>query len=268
MYSAFVEVLYDLWDFVTPKQFMRNNTHTVFAAPRQSVQPTAASVDSTSQKTHYSVESRLGYIQVPEVACLQVIGKKFDTVRGTLKYGDGVKIVREKDDWYFVESGAMQGWVETQAVTTEASSVFPQFTSGQLFDVNDSETKKLRLYLRDELRGGVLGRNLQPTEYIMYRLKRLGAVVAWPLERPRLPGKWQTILNGKRGVSLGFEPKTSSVVECASVNQEFLAFVESVAPDETIVVSSVGRGEDGHFETKEFTSAQWKLWQPVFISFT
>jgi hypothetical protein len=208
----------------------------------------------------YAIESAVNCLQRPQ--------KKFDTLRGVLEYGQSVRVVHHKNKWSFVESAAVQGWIETRYLTDDQQMVFPQWSNGEAYDADNIETKKLRSCLNDELLGDLLKLPLQPSEYIMYRLKRLGIRIAWPLERPRLPGMWQSILNGKKGISIGFEPKTGSVLECANDQERFLAFVESVTPDESIDISCVGRREDGVYEKNTYDRAQWRRWRPVFISLT
>jgi hypothetical protein len=197
-----------------------------------------------------------------------VAQNKFDTLRGLLSYGTAVEVVHHKDHWSFVQTPQLHGWVESKYLTDDKKVVFPVFANGTIYEADNRETLKLRAYLTDELLGGLLARKLQSSEFIMYQLRRLRTGVLWPLDRPRLPGMWQTILQGKRGVSIGAEPKTSSVLECMKEDGSFLAFVESVTPEDAIRISCVGRHTDGMYEQKEFTRAQWRAWRPVFISFT
>jgi len=267
MYTALVEVLKDLWAFVVTKKPVSQESKSAQLQSEQS--PEQSRPQSTqSPKEGFFLESRVGYVAQPHVACLQMPQNTFDTRRGVFQYGDVVKVIRQKDTWSFVESAALQGWVESKYLTDDEHEVFPILQSNQVYDANNKETKKLRQYLNDELLGGQLQMHLQPAEFVLYKLKKLRADVMWPLERPRLPGTWQSILRGKKGVSLGQEPKTSSVLEYNGNTEPFLAFVESVTPDNSIVISCVGRQNAGEYEQQEFTSAQWKEWRPVFISFT
>jgi hypothetical protein len=267
MYTALVEVLKDLWAFAAAKKpVSKASESTLLQFEKNSEQ--VQSQYSQPPKESYFLESRVGYVTQSHVACLQMAQNTFDTLRGVFQYGDVVKVIRQKDTWSFVESAALQGWVESKYLTDDKNEVFPILQSNQVYDADNTETKKLRQYLNDELLGGQLRMHLQPAEFILYQLKKLGPNVVWPLERPRLPGMWQSILSGKKGVSLGREPKTSSVLEHNGDTQQFLAFVESVTPDNSIIISCVGRQKAGEYEQQEFTSAQWRVWRPVFISFT
>jgi hypothetical protein len=268
MYTAFIEVLGDLWVFVTAKRAHSVVSDTVLFLPEKKPEQVLPHETIQSVKANYSMESRVLYINASRVMCLQTPHIHFDTLRGILKYGDTAKVIQHKDQWCFVESPTVQGWVETKYLTDDKCAVLPQLQDNQVYSAHSTETKKLRQYLDDELIGGLLELSLQSSEYMMYRLKKIGIAVAWPLERPRLPGLWQSILSGKRGVSIGLAPKTGSVLESRDDNTHFLAFIESVTPEESISISCVGRLQAGVYEHKEFTKAQWQQWKPVFISFT
>jgi hypothetical protein len=268
MHTAFIEVLKDLWYFVISKQCATGSSNEVVLHPKKSPKTVLPLETPPPLEVSYSLESRICYIAQSHVRCLQTAQKKFDTLRGLLRYGDVVKVIQHKEKWSFVESTAVQGWVKSTCLTDDKNSVYPQLLHDHVYDEHHLETKKLRKYLNDELLGGLLGIKLQTSEWVIYQLTRLGTEVAWPLERPRLPGMWQSILSGKRGVSIGTEPKTGSVLEYNGDTESFIAFVESVTPDDSIVVSCVGRQKLGVYENKEFTRAQWREWRPVFISFT
>lgn len=267
MYAAFIEVLKELWEFVLPARSAAVSTAPLVAA-RNASDKIESLKSSPSSKAGYSLESRVCYINHSEVQCLQVAQKKFDTLRGVLSYGTAVEVVQHKDHWSFVQTPQLHGWVESKYLTDDKNAVFPVFYKGTIYEADNRETLKLRDYLADELLGGLLKKKLQPSEFIVYQLHRHSIGVLWPLDRPRLPGMWQIILKGKRGVSIGVEPKTGSVLEYTEDGGSFLAFVESVTPDDTIRISSVGRHTDGMYEQTECTRVQWREWRPVFISFT
>lgn len=271
MYDALVEVLRDLWAFAFLKKPIFEasiDTVSVQKSSTQQPQPPASLQQQQQQKAGYSLESRICYVTQPQVRCLHFASNSFDSLRGLLGYGEKVSVVQHKNTWAFVESASVQGWVESKFLTENKHSVFPQLHSGQVYGANNAETKKLRQYLNDELLGGLLQLALQSAEFVIYQLRLSGTKVAWPLERPRLPGMWQSILVGKRGVFIGQEPKTGSVLEGNERKEPFIAFVESVTPDNSIVISYVGRSESGMYEKKECTRTQWQQWSPVFISFT
>jgi hypothetical protein len=195
MYAAFIEVLNDLWVFATAKRLISDVSESELLICEKSPEQTQSPEAPQPLKASYSLESRVCYVNQPQVRCLQGAQKKFDTLRGILKYGDAVKVIQHKENWSFVESATVQGWIETNCLTDDKKLVFPQLLSDQVYDANNTQTKKLRQYLNDELLAGLLELELQPSEFVMYQLRIFGIEVAWPLERPRLPGMWQSILS-------------------------------------------------------------------------
>lgn len=272
MVTAFIEVLTDLWRFVTVKkpqgEVLRLQACT---APQKAVEllPARADLPATAEAVSSSIlETKICYVQSERLLCLQTPHKKFDTLRGVLRYGDSVRVIQQKNHWSFVEHHSVQGWVETQFLSTDSATVLPDFHHNHRYDAYHSETTKLRLRIADELLGGELALDLQSTEYLLYRLKENGQSISWPLERPRLAGTWQTILKDKKGIAIGHTPKTGSVLECSVAGTHFLGYVETVTPESIIVISTVGRVVEGVFETIEYTKPQWQELSPVFISFT
>jgi hypothetical protein len=268
MYVAFIEVLKDLWIFATSLFVNRTKEATDLSQPL-SLPPAPVHPNEEKVVVQPSLESKLCFVSVQKTLCLQTPVKKFDSVRGELYYGESVKVLQQRESWSFVETSNTKGWVETRHLIDNPHEIFPELVQGDMCSADNPEVKKLRRYVKDEMLGEELGLALQPSEYILYRLKRLGVNVSWPLERPRLPGSWQSILRDKRGVSLSLEPKTGSILECAGgEKQQFLAYVESVTPDQTIVLSSVGFSESAKYEKDQYQRTQWSQWKPVFIAFT
>jgi len=270
MPTAFIEVLKDLWDFANPKQFLLSSSkHSPDALVGTQTAPTSVQTEHVTPVVARSLESRVCFVNTAHLLCLQTPQKKFDSLRGAFKYGDAVKVLQQKDNWSFVENSTTQGWVVTQYLTEDAMDVFPDLQPGEVYEADNQETKKLRLYINDSLLGGDLRLALKSSEYIFYRLQRTGIHVQWPFERPRLPGTWHTILSGKQGVSIGIEPKTGSVLEyVGSEGEPSLAYVETVTPREDILLSGIYEHETGLFQKNEYTKEQWSKWKPVFISFT
>ena len=265
MYTAFVEVLKDLWMFATG----RDNSRAHLFTQVQLQLPEGRQEKITTIQSAPVLESRVCYVNKTTVPCLQTTQKKFDTLRGIFSYGDAVRVIQQKDQWSFVENSIIQGWVESTALSLQTDEVFPVLVNEYTYTAKSVETHKLRLCLKDELLGGQLALPLQATEYIFYRLKRKGNDFQWPLERPRTPGTWRNILQGKRGVSISLEPKTGSVVECSGEIGDFvLGYVETVTPAEELVVTAMSSTQTGVFLSLTLKKEQWQLWKPVFISFT
>lgn len=270
MFAALIEVVKDLWDFAVMQHFAQAPaSEQLLLTDKVHSKASAKEAEAQSIEAQPSLESRVCYVSQKKLHCLQTPQKKFDTLRGIFSYGDAVRVMQQKNNWSFVEHADLRGWVDTRGLETDVAAVLPHFTKNSAYTAAEENTMKLRAFLQDALLGGELKLPLQSVEYIHYRLKKTGTKPHWPLERPRLPGNWQHILRGKRGVEIGLEPKTGSVLECNGCQEnEFLAYVESVTPDDTIVISCVGRTQDGVYEEMQYTKVQWQEWKPVFISFT
>jgi hypothetical protein len=270
MFAALIEVVKDLWDFAVMQHLTQTpGTKQLLLTSEQKPEVSVKKTEAEPISAQPSLESRVCYVSESTLLCLQTPQKKFDTLRGIFSYGDMVRVMQQKNNWSFVEHSDLRGWVYTSGLETDESAVLPRFTKNSTYTAFEENTIKLRAFMQDALLGGELKLPLQSVEYIHYRLKKAGTKPHWPLERPRLPGNWQHILRGKRGVEIGLEPKTGSILECNGCQEnEFLAYVESVTPDNTIVISCVGRTQDGVYEEMQYTKAQWQEWKPVFISFT
>lgn len=269
MYEAFLAVLTDLWLFAIGRA---QSTQSLPALSTPSASQAAAATQTRVKPDPLlasTLAGKMAYVQEPAVHCLQTPQKKFDAKRGELSYATAVRVVREQNGWVFVETNSQQGWVLDSSITEDERVVYPQLQAGVVYDAAHPETIKLRRSLQDELLGGELALPLQSSEYILYRLARAQKTVLWPMERPRLPGMWQSLLKGRTGVVMSLEPKTGAILEYSgTVGNRFLGYVESVTPDQKIVLSSIGRVETGVFEKTEFLPADWQAWRPVFISFT
>jgi hypothetical protein len=107
---------------------------------------------------------------------------------------------------------------------------------------------------------------LQDVEYVSYRIITKGKAIDWPLERPRIPGRWQQILRGIDGVHMSVRPKVDAVMEVIKDDGTGqLGYVEAVYPDESIEVTSFGRSEEGYYTEETLTKEQWREMRPVFI---
>lgn len=212
---------------------------------------------------------RIAYVKSDSVVCLNGPELEFDAQVGTLFYGDRVTVTRIKDKFVEVEAGTVHGWVESTFLTDDLKEIIPSLRSAYIYGVTNEETIKLRRYIHDEALGQELGLSLQSIEYILFILKKTGIKVSWPPVRPREPGVWKTILRGLKGVSMGVEPKTGSVLEYAGNGTPgFIGYVEAVHPDQSITLQTVGRVEEGEYRVEEFSHEEWKEWRPVFICFT
>lgn len=273
MIKAFLEVVKDLWCFVFGIS-LRNSV-----VVSENIPATVAEPDNANKENAFSgvmvpnikageSYGRTAYVIEDMVFCMSKPKMSFDTQIGTLFYGDKVTVDRMKDSSAEVDNGLFRGWVESKDLSDDINDVLPKFRSSYVYDANNEQTLKLRRFLRDEFFGGKLELPLQTAEYIFYVLKRSGVEISWPSDRPRIPGTWQNILRGKRGVNMGIQPRTNSILEYSGNGTPgFLGYVEAVHPDESITLQTVGRVVEGEFRVEEFTRDEWKEWRPTFISF-
>ncbi|MCA9362376.1 hypothetical protein KC906_03290 [Candidatus Kaiserbacteria bacterium] len=275
--QAIREVLQDLWQFVVTGLLRGKTSVAPLQLPGQTAMGTNTSIPAErftfpGPKVSLSSDeafSQTVYVAVPHLPCLARPALNFDLQLGLCTYAQTVQLLRTAGEYAEVRTGALQGWVLQQGLTDRRSAVFPECTDGVLYTAVHPETEKLRLCLKDDMLGGVLGLSLQPSEYVRYRLWQRRVQVPWAKQRPRVAGEWQRLLKGARGVRIGIEPRTGAVLE--HVREEgsdaFLGYVETVHPDLSISLSSVGRVNDGEYRYEQLAHAEWKEWRPVFISF-
>ena len=270
------EVLNDLWLFVCGKDQVSLYSNTQNTTKKQN--DFSVSYNSEKQTSRFFVPSNkihhsLGqdaYVQFDDVTCFSEPMVAFDTKVKSLSYGDKVSVLRVEDSFAQIQLDDLNCWVSKYAITEDLKIVLPELRHGYVYDAQNDQTIKLRQLLKDETLGNFLELPLQSMEYILYLLNRSGYNIVWPNLRPRNPGQWKNILRGVTGVKMSIEPKTNSVMEYSGDDgkREFFGFVESVHPDLSFTLQSVGRVKEGEYRVEEFTKEQWKEWRPVFISFS
>lgn len=277
MGAALVEVLYDLWLFALRRDTKPRIEYRPTPRPDSAdtvVEPAPApapvSLDLVVPPISPDmIQGRSAYVVHDAVVCLSRPTFDFDTVVGMLDYAERVAVDVIEGEFAHIITPSMSGWVPVEMLTDDLSVVMPQLESGKVYGSQSEETKKLRKYIDDEALGSALALPLQGSEYLLFRLKRAGTKVRWSDVRPRAAGKWQSILRGQGGVTMGIEPKTGAVLEYSGgETQSFLGYVESVKPNRSIVISSVGREREAEYREETFSNEQWREWRPVFISFT
>ncbi len=204
------------------------------------------------------------YVVVPEAHLFISPAAMLDGVVATLTYGTMLNILTSQNRWYEVAGEKLSGFVLKDAVSRDG--VYPQFKFGQYYGADSTETKKLRTLISDEFHAGLIEAPLQNIEYVSYRLLRKEKILPWDDERPRTAGRWRQLLRGRRGVYLGIRPKAESVMEVVDEDGVgHVAFVESIFPDETIVISEVGYPEEGQYSERTLPKEEWREFRPVFI---
>lgn len=207
------------------------------------------------------------YVREPQ-GTARLVGPQleFDGCVETVSYGTAVTVVGYRGRYASILRAGHTGWIAKDALTPDKSAVWPQFRDKRQYLATDEDTLKVRALLADIFLAGALMLPLQAAEYILVRLQSDHRHIVWPDVRPRVPGSWQQILRGVRGIHNGITPKTDSIMEWMSDDGVGrLVYVEAVSPDNTIAYSGVGLHEAGHYESGVFTEAEWRELRPVFI---
>lgn len=191
-----------------------------------------------------------------------------DTVRARLSYATEVVLIRYQGRFAAIECGDVSGWVSKDALAFESGALFPVLVSGEVYGAHHEDTERIRLYLDDQFAAAELLLPLLPEEYVTYRLARGGSRISWPYIRPRLPGQWHRLLSGVRGVEIGVVPRTGAMYECKGERGGYVAVVEAVHPDGSMVIAGVGRGEEGRFLREEYTKDRYRGEEGVFMVVT
>lgn len=250
---------------IAPVTSTRQLLHTVpspVLLPPVVVEPVASSFDSSTEHfltgVHYVAEVRTPLLRSPY--------QEFDGVLGLLRYGSTVTVESYSGRYARVLSKVGAGWVPKDALAIDRTDVFPVFVAGEQYAADHVATHQIRLHINDAFNAAELVLPLQAVEYITYRLLCDNRTIAWPAERPRIPGKWQSILKGQSGIHIGIQPLSDSIMEYFNDDGEgVLAYVERVTPDNNIVCTTVGQTEAGVYDSLLLTEAAWRELRPVFI---
>lgn len=192
----------------------------------------------------------------------------FDNALQLLEYGQAVRVLTLKGRWAQVRFGDDIGWVLKDVLRAALAEVSPQFEQGQLYTHDHAETKKLRAYIEDAFSAGRGQFDLTAEEYVYYKLRTKKRQIAWNGMRSRIAGTWQRKLKGVSGVYIRITPKTDAVMEYIIDDVGYLAFVESVFPDNSIRLSEIGAHDTPTFTQYTLTVEQWRELRPVFITIT
>jgi hypothetical protein len=206
------------------------------------------------------------YVSVSSATVQRYPYLAFDSVLAHLPYGTAVSVVRRVGRYAEVVYDGSTGFLELDALTADPAEVFPEFRSDEAYLADDPETVMLRRYIADAFSAAPLALPLQPGELVTYRLALAGRALPWGSARPRLPGQWQSLLRGQRGVSIGVTARTGSVMEYRDEEGTgYLAYVEAVTPEETLTTVAASADETGVYTKSTIPRAIWREWRPVFI---
>jgi len=273
MISEFKAVVVDLRDFLLfgvsepiPQTTARPpfTEPTLLAAPGAGVLQLA---DTIKQQPYFS--ETMAYVLQTATSCYTRPVLAFDTRIGTFHYGEAVRVVATEGMFAHVSTERLSGWVSLENLTENKHLVTPVLVHQTLYPATHPETCKIRACINDETAAGKLQLPLHGVEYALYRLQAKGMTAPWDTLRPRNPGRWQNILRGKPGVHIGVEPKTGSFMEYTLDDKMgVLQYVESVRPDQTLSVASVGKNIPGEYLLEALPISIWRELRPVFISFS
>jgi hypothetical protein len=228
--------------------------------PRPTINQTAKDPTLTS---HLPVGEQATVI-VPEAQLLASPAYTLDGVLAHIKYGQKIEIIDSSNRWFAARLDNLNGWILRDNVTFETTE--PKFVLGQFYGPETMESKTVRSTLADDFNGELAQLPLTPEEYVAYKFKKQGRPLTWGTERPRLAGRWQILLRGRSGVHIGIIPKTSSAIEIIDEHRNgHLAYVESVFPDQSILISEIGFPEIGQYNERKLPKEEWIEWRPVFI---
>jgi hypothetical protein len=209
------------------------------------------------------------YVIVPLAACYARAVHSYDGVIARLPYGQTVSVGGASGRFWRVTAGSVAGWVLKDACTTVRTLVYPELTTGVVYSAIHSETEAIRRLLEDAFAAAELALPLQPEEFVTYRLRLSQQRISWGSERPRIAGTWHTLLRGRPSIHVGVTPRTHAVMEWLSSEGEGqLAYVESVTPDETLLISYVVGGSAGLYQQEVVSPGRWREWRPVWITVT
>jgi len=227
--------------------------------------PAAKSFVSSQDRTDIHGSN---FIDVPLASVRLDPVAAFDNVVITLPYATTVTVLKYGGRWAMIEFDDITGWVLKDEISSAATDVLPQFSVGTAYDAGHATTVRLRKLIKDMFACADANLPLTSVEYVTYRLLRNRRQIQWPLTRPRLPGQWQTILRGQKGIHIGIVPKTESVMECIKDETGLLLYVEAVFPDESIQVSAVDYQGLGVYTEDVFPKEVWRELRPIFIEVT
>lgn len=263
--AVLVAVIDDLWQFAFQSLFgARTFTHDHQAEMVQQTLP----LQTTTAETDFiplTVSDRY-FIGVSGQFLYSDPTSSVETEVRPISYGEAVIIKKLGGDWAQVMIQDQIGWVHRRTLVTTQMLAVPTLAKNRLYTADQSETKDIRRWLQrfDLQQSGPL----TSVEYILQRLVRSGAVVPQQLHTMTTPGSWQRILRGAPGVHISVTPQVGSVMEYVLDDIGFIAYVESIQSDQTIVISECSLVAPGQYTERTLEQAEYRELAPVFITIT
>lgn len=284
--NVLLAVLIDLWEFVTGIILPKSNTTNEFVAtplllkqrqdftalnkpepaspvPIQNLKPVVEISDNVMSALP------LGYVVVAKARVMAKPLWAFDCAIGEFGYAEQINILGYEGRFVHILFNTESAWILKDEITTSKDDVHPSFLAEHIYLASDSETKKLRQYIRDDFFSADLYLPLQSVEFVAYKFLQKMISIPWGPSRPRSAGMWQELLKGRLGVKIGILPKTGSILEYRSTEGSgFLGYVSEVHLDESIKLLSVGRKIEGKYAEENLSKEEWQALGSVFIQIT
>ncbi len=216
--------------------------------------------------TSVSVHGKEAFILYENIPCYLSPTFAVDTLLGTFEYATKVQVISNKGDWIHVRGSMLEGWVKHNHITYKETDVIPNFQLNSIYDADNSETLKLRKYIKDEFSSRLLRYPVINCEYVWYKMIRNGTNFTWPLVRPRTPGRWHKILNVEQSVFISKVPLTGGIAEFRDESKlGQLYYIDSVSPDNLVTLSGFKGDGSGEFIIFSLNSDDWLSLQATCI---
>jgi hypothetical protein len=264
----FLAALHELWIFAWGSSSLSVDLNYTPLARPANLDVVPAPTISTPPPSRVATDTR-AYVRADIALCFARPVHTLDGVKATFSYGVEVLTGPVEGRFVYISGYGHEGWVLKDSLTPHRTDIYPELQSGRVYEYDDPATVAIRRVLKDPLAAAELIAPLQPAEYIFLYWQLAGVNIDWPDIRPRTPGLWRQLLKGRSGVHVGIEPKTHAIMEWVTDSGEgFLAVVDAVQPDETLVVSHVGVDSPGQFTKQKMLATEWRELRPVFIAVT
>ncbi|MBY0310337.1 hypothetical protein K2Q16_04305 [Patescibacteria group bacterium] len=272
--QAFIEVIKELFSTsrgtynVKPESTTRREFPAPVAAPLLSAVTVPPDVFDFSGRPDIGTHTE-AFVRVPEARLFLRPVHAFDSVLTVVPYATPVRVMRHEGRFTSIEHHGVIGWVHKDELVYSGESIFPELAVGESYDAHHASTQAVRRYLGDDFFTESLYLPLLAVEYVSFMLRRNGRTLPWTMVRPRRAGTWHVLLRGGRGVHVGLAPHTGAVIEYDVPDGEsVVGYVESVRPDGTLTVSTVGKDEEGVFVRYQLNEKEYRELRALFIRVT
>jgi hypothetical protein len=238
------------------------------AAEAEPAAPTFRSAADVFATGANAAGSTIMYAGTTDAALFQNPTTEFDGVIAPVPYGAMVMAIERRGRFVRVAYAEQVGWMLADTLRACAAEVLPQFTTGAPNGAADDATVRLRDCIADEFGCAAAEMPLTAAEYVHYRLTRRGVRLSWPVgARPRTAGTWHRLLATTSGVTFPDVPERGTILEYTNEDGVgHLAYVESVLPGGTIVISEADYPDSGTYSERTLALAEWHALAPHFIA--